>query len=281
MHELVWQYDETTPYPKVEPDGPAEARHLLMEGNRAFARFFNEPPGPDGVVRHIFRVPRHDVGPSDRPGEGPRQEPFAACLGCADARVPIELIFGRQANDLFVVRVAGNVLGHECLGSIDYAVHHIGTIKLLIVLGHTGCGAVTGAVDAYLTPAAYLDVAANFALQAIISALMAPVRGAAHALNAVYGKQSTERPGYRRALIDMAVIVNAALTAAVLAHSYGGRLGTAFGVYDLSRRVVGLPKPEGGWTEGLIDPPVDRDQLTAFSQRMAASGYIRDLLFGN
>ncbi|WP_374685855.1 carbonic anhydrase [Promineifilum sp.] len=282
MHEIVWQYDETTPHPEVEPDGPTEARRLLMEGNHAFAHFFDEAPGPGGLLRHVIPVSRHDLGLGDRPGEAPRQEPFAAVLGCADARVPIELIFGRQANDLFIVRVAGNVLGSECLGSVDYAVNHIGTVKLLAVLGHTGCGAVTAAVDAYLTPAAYLDVATNFPLQSIVSALMAAVRGAAHALNIVYGKQSAELPGYRRALIDLAVIVNAALDASVLAHTYRDtpqrRLEVTFGIYDLVQRVVGLPAPDAGWAAGLADPPADRDELAAFGRRMAASSYVRGLL---
>ena len=53
------------------------------------------------------------------------QEPFAAVLGCADARVPVEIVFGQGFNDLFVVRVAGNVLGDECLGSLDFAVSNL------------------------------------------------------------------------------------------------------------------------------------------------------------
>src|SRR5690606_4347633 len=126
----------------------------------------------------------------------------------ADARVPVELIFGQQANDLFVVRVAGNVLGDECLGSLGYAVDQLGTVRLLAVLGHTGCGAVTTAVDAYLNPVGYLGVAANFPLQAIVSKLMAPVRGAAAALAAVYGETVAARPGYRQALIETAVMLN-------------------------------------------------------------------------
>ena len=59
-------------------------------------------------------------------GAAPVQTPFALVLGCSDARVPIEQIFDQSPNDLFVIRVAGNVLGVECLGSIDYAVNQFG-----------------------------------------------------------------------------------------------------------------------------------------------------------
>ena len=75
----------------------------------------------------------------------PKQAPFAVVIGCSDARVPTEMIFGQGFNDLFVIRVAGNVLGDVCLGSIDFAVEALSeSVKLLVVLGHSGCGAVTG-----------------------------------------------------------------------------------------------------------------------------------------
>ena len=76
----------------------------------------------------------------------PRQTPFAALLGCADARVPLELVFSRSANDAFAVRVAGNVLGAECVGSLDFAVTQLPSIRVVAVVGHTGCGAV-GAME--------------------------------------------------------------------------------------------------------------------------------------
>ena len=76
-----------------------------------------------------------------------------AVLGCSDARVPIELIFKEGPNDLFVVRVAGNGLGSEVLGSLKYAVEHLGgSLRIIVVLGHSGCGAVSEAVDAFLEP---------------------------------------------------------------------------------------------------------------------------------
>src|SRR5256885_7626545 len=77
------------------------------------------------------------------------QEPFAIILGCSDSRVPTELVFDQGFGDLFVVRVAGNVISDDVVGSIAYAALHLRT-SLFVVLGHAGCGAVTAAVDAKL-----------------------------------------------------------------------------------------------------------------------------------
>lgn len=70
------------------------------------------------------------------------QNPFAVILGCSDSRVPPELIFDQGPGELFVVRVAGNIAGRMVMGSIEYAVEHL-RIPLILVLGHTDCGAVT------------------------------------------------------------------------------------------------------------------------------------------
>src|SRR5512147_1167768 len=74
------------------------------------------------------------------------QHPFATILGCSDSRVPPELIFDAGFGELFVIRVAGNVLGREILGTLQYAGRHLHT-PLFVVLGHESCGAVTAAVD--------------------------------------------------------------------------------------------------------------------------------------
>ena len=99
--------------------------------------------------------------------------------------MPIELIFDQSPNDLFVIRVAGNVLGVECLGSIDYAVANLGqSLKLVAVLGHTVCGAVSAAVDSYLTPKNYAEIAFTHAMRSLIDRIQTAVRGAARALEA-------------------------------------------------------------------------------------------------
>ncbi len=74
------------------------------------------------------------------------QYPFAVVLSCMDSRVPAEAVFDQSIGDLFSIRVAGNVVNPDNLGSLEYAAKVIG-VKLIVVLGHTSCGAVKGAVD--------------------------------------------------------------------------------------------------------------------------------------
>jgi len=77
------------------------------------------------------------------------QQPFATILGCSDSRVPPELIFDADFGELFIVRVAGNVVSAEVMGSLQYAGSHLRT-PLFVVLGHEGCGAVKAALDTML-----------------------------------------------------------------------------------------------------------------------------------
>lgn len=78
------------------------------------------------------------------------QQPFAAILGCADSRVPPEVIFDQGLGDLFVLRVAGNVAGDHMVASVEYAVAHLG-VGLVMVLGHSRCGAVTATLHKHAT----------------------------------------------------------------------------------------------------------------------------------
>jgi len=80
-----------------------------------------------------------------------KQEPFAAVLSCADSRVPVELIFDQTIGHIFVTRVAGNLVTPEIIGSLEYGVAVLG-VKALVVLGHTGCGAVKAAMKADTVP---------------------------------------------------------------------------------------------------------------------------------
>lgn len=77
------------------------------------------------------------------------QQPYATILGCADSRVPPELIFDANFGELFIIRVAGNVISPEVMGSIQYAGSHLHT-RLFVVLGHEGCGAVKAAIECKL-----------------------------------------------------------------------------------------------------------------------------------
>ena len=110
---------------------PEEALERLVNGNE---RYRNGASRPDQftLARSI------DLAKA--------QYPFATILGCSDARVPPEIIFDADQGDLFVIRIAGNVLSPEVSGSLQYAGSHLHT-ALFVVLGHEGCGAVNAALE--------------------------------------------------------------------------------------------------------------------------------------
>jgi carbonic anhydrase len=108
---------------------PAEAISKLKEGNG----------------RYTSGNPQHPGQTTERRTElAKTQHPFAGIVSCSDSRVPPEIIFDQGLGDLFIVRVAGNVINDEGLGSIEYTVDHLGT-RLILVLGHQRCGAVDAA----------------------------------------------------------------------------------------------------------------------------------------
>jgi carbonic anhydrase len=110
-----------------------EALRLLKEGNARFVEGRAENPNRDHERRKLTSE------------EG--QIPFAAVLACSDSRAPISTLFDRGVGDIFTIRLAGNVVGEIGTGSIEYAVEHLG-IPLLVILGHSRCGAVQAALDA-------------------------------------------------------------------------------------------------------------------------------------
>ena len=118
------------PRPTMATNDPAQALALLEAGNARFVA---------GSPRSAPATPKELALE-----EG--QSPFAIVLGCSDSRVPIEMIFDQQPGHIFVVRVAGNFLNSDNLGSIEFAVRYLQS-KIVVVLGHTHCGAVTGAVN--------------------------------------------------------------------------------------------------------------------------------------
>jgi carbonic anhydrase len=112
----------------------AEARARLVHGNARFVRGKARFPTVQSKVRAALAR---------------AQRPYATILGCSDSRVPPELVFDAGLGHLFIVRVAGNVVSPEVLGSLQYAGAHLGT-PLFVVLGHEGCGAVQAALDSKL-----------------------------------------------------------------------------------------------------------------------------------
>lgn len=108
-----------------------QALKTLTDGNKRYASLKQKHPN-QGLKR------RAEVSKG--------QKPFAAIVGCSDSRIPPEILFDQGIGDIFVIRVAGNIVDDVALGSIEYAVDHLGT-KLVVILGHSKCGAVTATVQ--------------------------------------------------------------------------------------------------------------------------------------
>jgi len=258
--EITYRYGDPHAPARPRPTDAEAARARLDDGNRVFAGLLEGLTASGGTARHIIDVDAGDLR-SDEQGLA-RHRPFAAVLGCSDARVPIELIFNEGPNDLFVVRVAGNGLGTEVLGSLRYAIEHLGgSLRLVVVLGHSGCGAITAAVDTFLEPAGYLPLAANHSLRSILDRQLIVVQATARRLNSAFGPDVTQNTRYRDVLIEASIVTNAALAAYTVQQELHGLdphdLRAVYGVYLLESRKVWSPSGNAGQASVLAEPPKD------------------------
>ncbi|BFN01456.1 carbonic anhydrase [Moraxella sp. K23] len=117
------------------PETAEQALEMLKQGNARFVENLQNPQSTllaSNALTHVH-------------------EPFAIILGCSDARVPAEIVFDQGLGDLFVIRVAGNVVAPSQIGSVEFAAEKFGT-KLVVVLGHSHCGAVTACVETLINP---------------------------------------------------------------------------------------------------------------------------------
>jgi carbonic anhydrase len=128
-----WAFAADPAVPTITPD---EALHRLQAGNERFANSKVSEGKPVAARRAETAKDQH---------------PFAIVVGCADSRTAPEIIFDQNIGDLFVIRTAGNLVDDYALGSIEYAVEHLGT-RLIVVLGHERCGAVTAALGGGSAP---------------------------------------------------------------------------------------------------------------------------------
>lgn len=124
------------PAPAAEPISADQALQQLMDGNQRYSRHKLAHPHQDG--NRLLELAKG-------------QHPFATILSCADSRVTPEIVFDQGLGDLFVVRVAGNIIDNAVLGSIEYAAQYLG-VPLVMVLGHERCGAVSAAVEGGSAP---------------------------------------------------------------------------------------------------------------------------------
>ena len=117
------------------PETAEQALEMLKQGNARFVENVQNPQSTllaSNALTHVH-------------------EPFAIILGCSDARVPAEIVFDQGLGDLFVIRVAGNVVAPSQIGSVEFATEKFAT-KLVVVLGHSHCGAVTACVETLINP---------------------------------------------------------------------------------------------------------------------------------
>jgi len=283
--EITYRYDGSEATVRGRPADATEARDRLDAGSRAIATLFGNLQDGTGTARRIIAVDPRDLGLAPGEQSTPKQRPYAAVLGCSDARVPIELIFNEGPNDLFVVRVAGNGLGAEVLGSLKYAIDHLGgSLKLVVVLGHSGCGAVSAAVDLFLEPRGYLALAGLHSLRGILDRLMLAVHAAAKRLAAIHGPAVIDRPGYREALIETAIAANAALAAHTVQHELGrgdtDGIRAAYGVYLLREHQVWAPRGDSAGCDGLAYPPAGPKAFSEFADALVRSDRIAGMLDG-
>ncbi len=185
-----------------EPATPAEALAALQEGNRRFVA--GRPIAPHRDMARLRAI-------------APQQKPFAAFLGCADSRVPIEIVFDQGFGDLFVSRIAGNIAVAEQIASLEFGTAVLGA-KVLYVLGHTACGAVSATASGADVPGQ-------------ISALYFHIRPATRAAGGNVERAIVQNVRNQAlALRDGSTVINRLVR--------DGKLIVAGGVYDLSTGAV-------------------------------------------
>jgi carbonic anhydrase len=123
------------PLPRLDAD---TALQRLREGN---VRYASDVRSLESMLSHTRRAALADS-----------QLPFAVILGCSDSRVPAEVVFDQGLGDLFVIRVAGNIVAPSQIGSVEFAAERFGS-RLVVVLGHSKCGAIDAAVEVLQSPA--------------------------------------------------------------------------------------------------------------------------------
>jgi carbonic anhydrase len=282
--DITYRYGaQGDPPPSPRPPDSSAAHIRLNDGNRAFAALLEGLKDEDGRTQKIVSVDPSDLGLLAGDPALPKQRPFAAILGCSDARVPIELIFNEGPNDLFVIRVAGNGLGTEVLGSLKYAVDHLsGSLKLIVVLGHSGCGALTAAVDVFLNPTNYLLLTTKHSLRNILDGLLVVVQASAKKIQEAFGSDVSHRPGYRQTLIEASIVTNAALAAYSLQQEFGSGdptgLQVVYGIYLLETRQVWAPHIGGAKEIGLTAAPRDPTEFLELGNAILRSDRIVSLI---
>ena len=273
--QVVYRDAPAQDVPAREPADADEAIAWLETGNRHFAGLAaGTADNPEAAAPFVIDT---DFGVRAVVRGAPEQRPFGLVLGCSDARVPIELVFGRAVNELFVVRVAGNTIGDDAIASLTYAADHFPTAKTIVVLGHTQCGAVAAAVDVFLKPRRILDLATTPQLRGLVDRILVGVRTAAMVLEETYGPDVKNREAYAWTLLHLAVFINAAYVGFCVNAALPAALRrrTVYGVYEIATGQV-----TSGFDSTFSEPPADAASFKELSLALAATRRMRELLSG-
>jgi carbonic anhydrase len=280
--DIVYRFDPNAPILANRPKSNRDALKFLANGNDRFCKVVEHlqaiGTGAENHPPMVIPVNPVSLGIPVVSGLEPAHAPFALVLGCSDARVPVEHILDCSANDLFIVRVAGNVLGLECLGSVDYAATALRAgLQSIIVMGHTGCGAVTAAVDMYLSPSDFTSIAFTHAVRSILDRVLLAVRGSARALERLHGAKIAKRKDYREWLINTSIYMNTAVTAFDLqreVESVAKGLKVSYTVYDMAwTRIGALPfrrSTDFGITPHFATSPAKQEDFATIADEVVA-----------
>ncbi|WP_174802516.1 carbonic anhydrase [Martelella limonii] len=154
----------------------------------------------DGNARYVANTPNNADHSADRTARAAGQSPFAAIVACSDSRAVPELIFDQAPGDLFIVRVAGNFLNEDGIASLEFAAAVLG-IQAIVVLGHTGCGAISATIDSIQNnelPPGHLPSLVNAIRPAVYDAMRekpTDLMAAATAENARYNARISAETG--------------------------------------------------------------------------------------
>ena len=216
--EITYRFTDEPSGIRAIPADPADALQRLNAGNRSFAELLKDACHGAGTMKSTVEVDSRLLGLNSDDRQVAPHQPFAAVPGvCGCARAD-RARFQRRAKR--AVRGPGGReqsrnrrAGKLPLRDRPFAAKRL---RLLAVLGHSGCGALTAAVDVFLDPGGYLAIATNEQLRSIVDRHLIAVQASARALARTHGNAAAARPGYRAALIETAIATNAALAAYTL-----------------------------------------------------------------
>ncbi len=290
--DFVYRYQPNRPKPFFAPRDWQEAVDYLRKGNQKIIHFYEackQHGYPSGLTSQVVDLSALEAEGNPKGEDGlPVQMPYAVIVGCADARVPTEILFGQEFNDLFNIRVAGNVLAKECVGSLLYALTNFvpesptrpRNLKLVVALGHRGCGAVRATIRAFERGA--LDSPwADDPIGSILHRIAIPsVFIGAEAFDEIHGAGAAVDPANLLPMVELVVYLNAAWVAHDLrawvdrqGSEIADNVGVVYGVFDPNDLRI-RSKPHDKSEETLLSqfgpPPSNLEELRALAIEIVA-----------